>query len=1278
MERITFTVNGKTCSVDERTPRTMSLNLYIRNVLCLPGTKAMCREGGCGACIVTVRARRLTSGLVETFSVNSCLVLVFSCRGWDITTVEGLGDRRRGYDDIQKRFKHFNATQCGYCTPGWVMQMNSLQDKHLTEAELERSFGSNTCRCTGYRPILDAIKSFAVDANPELRQKVKDIEDIDGACGKKEICRRKCSSQSCVEGWQVVGSPGDNATIELDFGDCKFFKVFGESEIFEVLEKHGADSYMFADGNTGKGIYETFNYPRIIIDISEVKSLKEHQLDQNLILGANISLEDCINIFDDISSQMEEFTYLKQFSKHFQLVAHIPVRKIGSLAGNLMLKHEMPFYQSDVFLLLSCVGAVVNVRNASGTTHSLSMTEFLKFDMGSTLMVSVVLPPMAHSAIFKSYKIMARNQNALAIVNAAFLLKVNEHSKVIEHARLAFGNISEEFVYAAHTEAYLMGKFAFSNETLQGAVRELCDEIHPVDFPPEPSPESRKKLAIGLFYKFMLCIAPPEVVDPRYLSGGTELVRPVSRGKQDFQTYKELYPLNQPMPKLEAMIQSAGEAEYTNDMPPIPGQVFAAFVLSTVHRGQLQEVDGTDVLKVPGVLAVYTAKDIPGKNSFTRPGLQLVTEDEEILVSVNVLYYGQPVAIVAAESEELAADAAKRVKVSYINVPDSMPVLTIDEAMKDEKRYFIGSDSIEPAGRGSDTQRVIQGSSSLGHQSHYYLEPVTCAARAGERVELRESSQWLLASQLAVARCLGLRESDIIVESRRCGGAFGGKVSRQAQAACACALVAHSLNTTCRMIYPMQTNITIAGARIPNKCDYEVGVDNNGKIQYLEAQITEDEGCSHNDSVLSYVVDGFRHCYDSSYWHLKTAYVLTDTASNTFARAPGTCEGITHIEHIMEHIAFELKRDPTEVRKINMRPEATPGEVNALPEMIETLKKTADYDQRVKEIEQFNRDNRWMKRDIQISVMLFPITYYGNYTAMVSIYRGDGTVTITGGGIEMGQGLNTKAAQVCAYELGIPVDYISVLPNFSYVAANNVFSGSSVTSESVCYSIIKACDILKKRLEPVRQEMTKPYTWKELIWRAGSPELLIDLTAKYMMTDRELKGYSAFAAAVLETQLDVLAGAGLRRRARLLHDVGLSANPALDVGQVEGGYVQGLGYYTSEKFIFSPRSGQLLTNRALTYHVPLAMDIPVDFSINFRYNSKNPRGVLGSKTVGEMGIGIAHGITHVLRQSIQKSRAESGYDPDLWIDIETPYTTDSILEALNVKYEEFVFSPTHT
>ncbi|XP_026741646.1 xanthine dehydrogenase/oxidase-like [Trichoplusia ni] len=1269
LNQVEFTVNGIKCAVNGCFPRETSLNAYLRYVLCLPGTKAMCHEGGCGSCIVMVRARRHPSGKLETFSVNSCLVLIFSCHEWDITTIEGVGNRLKGYSDAQKRIVSFNGTQCGYCTPGWVMQLTSLQDKNLTMLELENSFGSNTCRCTGFRPILDTIKSFAIDATPELRQQVRDIEEAGvGACGKScGGCTRKCSIQSDGSDWSVVEEQQKESTIYLDFGKYKFFKVYDQSDIFDVLKKFGEDSYMFVDGNTGKGIVENFQYPNNLIDISGVTSLKTYQFDQNLVLGANVSLQDCIRIFKETVKTKTEFGYLTEFVKHFELIAHIPVRKIGSIAGNLMYRRAVPTYQSDLFVLFECVGARIVVRDRFDNKKTLTLKEFLNYDMTGMLMINVLLPPMSTSHVLRSYKIMPRNQNALAIVNSAFLIKLSKKN-IVEFASIVYGNIDPNFDHATETEKYLVGKNVFNDDVLQAAIKVLSKELKPVEIAGEPSIESRKKLALGLFYKFILNISPVGTTLSRYNSGRELFSRPISHGKQDYQTTPSLFPLNQPVDKLEAAIQSSGEANYVNDLPPLPREVFGAFVLSTVHSGEVDKVDTKEAMATDGVVAVYTSEDIPGVNSFTFPGIQLQTEDEEILAT-KVKFYGQPVAIVVAKTEELAARVAKTVKVTYKNVSNAAPVLTIDEAKKDSNRYVPGDAKITPTSKGENTTKVIKGVYDIEAQYHYYLEPVTCVVVPVDKtLEVFDSTQWMDLTQIAVARSLGISESDVVVKVRRIGGGFGGKISRNVQAATACALVAKKLDLPCRFILPLQTNLTTTGRRLPCQCEYEVGIDDNGEIQYLNAKLIQDNGSSNNENILSYAAGGFPNCYDPSKWSLSTATVTTDTPSNTFARAPGTCEGISSIEHIMQHIAFAAQKDPTSVRLKNMR-----SEDNDLPQLIEDLKTESNYEARVKEIKQFNDANRWMKKAISINVMSFPVEFYGNYSALVSIYRGDGTVTITTGGIEMGQGINTKAAQVCAYELGIPLEYVSVIPHYSFVAANNVFSGSSITTESVCYSIIKACEVLKSRLAPIKASMPDA-SWKDIIKKAGENQ--VELTSLYMMTDtdKNLSAYSAFAVSIVEIQLDVITGRFQINRADILEDVGLSANPKLDVGQVEGAYVQGIGYFTCEKLVYDKVTGKLLTNRSLKYHVPLALDIPVEFNVKFRYNHKNPKGVLGSKTCGEMGICTSHGVTHALRQCIMESRKDSGYDPNEWIYIPVPYDTETILKALNVKQEEFVIT----
>ncbi|XP_022114711.2 probable aldehyde oxidase gad-3 [Pieris rapae] len=1254
MPTIEFTINGKICRVDNTIPRHTTLNAYIRYYLGLPGTKAMCHQGVCGSCIVMVHAFRATSGKYETFSVNSCLVLALSCQGWEITTIEEIGNRRKGYDTVQKRIAKNYATQCGYCTPGFIMQLHSLLPKKLQMKELENSFGSNTCRCTGYRPILKTIKSFGSDA-PE----VQDIEEL-SICEKK--CDRKCSVSS---EWSVLEE--NDEIIEIDCGSEKFYKVWTVEHIFEVIR--GPCEYRFVDGNTAQGVLPSLSdYPPVIIDISDVTSLKKYYFDQNLVLGGNISIEDCITIFKKEGKEREEFSYLLEFVKHLDVVAHIPVRKIGSVAGNFMIKHIKRHYQSDLYLLFECVGAVVTIKSEHSEL-TLTLKEFLNQDMKGFLIINFKLPPLSSAHVVRTYKITPRNQNALAIVNAAFNFKMNHDTLAIEDATIVYGNITETFVHAFRCEKYLQGRNMFNNGSLQSAIQILNQEIKPDKVPPELSPMTRKKIAIGVFYKFVLSICPPELYPYFYASGATNITRPLSSGKQLYPTSPDLYPVTKPVQKLEAIIQTSGEAAYVNDMPLGLNDVFAAFVLSTVHGGSVDSIN-YDILETPGVLALLTAKDIPGKNSFGFPGIPLQEVDEYILATDDIQFCGQPIAIIVAESEYLAVKMAEKVEVTYKNVPKTPAVITIDEAKEIKSRYKEGTadaEKIVPKGRGENVKKVIKGKYYIGAQYHYYLEPQTSIVVPVDKgFEVHSATQWIDLTQICVARCLGIKESDVLVIVRRLGGGFGGKLSRSVQMATAGAVVAKNLNRTCRFILPFSTNLASIGRRPPAQCTYEVGVDDVGKIQYLDATIIQDYGCSRNENTLSYVAGGFPNCYNTDYFKLKTAYVITDLPSNTFARGPGTLEGIACIENIMEHIAQELNLDATAVRLVNMRKDD-----NDIPELINELKKDSDYEERNSKIIQYNKDNRWMKKSIHIAVMLFPVIYYGNYSAIVSIYRGDGTVTVTTGGIEMGQGVNTKAAQVCAYKLGIPVDMVSVLPNYSFACANGVFSGSSIVSESVCFAIIKACDEILSRIESVRKSLSNP-TWLQLIQAAADQQ--IDLCAEFMMNDKEptLAGYSAFSVAICETTLDVLTGRFQIDRVDILEDAGTSTNPIVDIGQVEGAYIQGLSYHTMEHFMYNS-SGRLLNDRALNYEVFLAKDIPVDFRVKLRFNSKNPKGVLGSKTVGEMGICVAYGITYALRKCINESRKESGY-PAKWFDFEFPRNTESILEALDVHLNEFVLN----
>jgi xanthine dehydrogenase/oxidase len=333
-------------------PLDTTLNEFLRRHAHLTGTKFMCLEGGCGACIVTVRKLNPVSKKVETLAVNSCLVLVFQCHGWDILTVEGIGDKVKGYNPVQSRLAEFNGSQCGYCSPGMVMNMYSLlanQEGQVTMDQVENSFAGNICRCTGYRPILDAFKSLAVDADGQLKDRVTDIEDLSQLFAKND----QLQAEKKVE----------STPVHLQFEDGRhWFKVFTLSELFTVLENRQTKPYILVGGNTGHGVYRRPDDLEIFVDISDVPELHVCQAtDEHLIIGGGVPLNEVMAFLKGAPEKEPNFAYCKELVEHIDLVAHIPVRNIGSLAGNLAIKHRHHEFPSDIFLLLETCGATVTI-----------------------------------------------------------------------------------------------------------------------------------------------------------------------------------------------------------------------------------------------------------------------------------------------------------------------------------------------------------------------------------------------------------------------------------------------------------------------------------------------------------------------------------------------------------------------------------------------------------------------------------------------------------------------------------------------------------------------------------------------------------------------------------------------------------------------------------------------------------------------------------------------------------------------------------------------------
>ncbi|KAI5634816.1 molybdopterin-binding domain of aldehyde dehydrogenase domain-containing protein [Phthorimaea operculella] len=1263
MDRIRFKINDIPHSVGSEISSDVSLLDYIRNYAELRGTKYMCREGGCGACIVTA----VKSPGSLPVAVNSCLVSITSCHDWEITTVEKVGNRLKGYSVVQTTLAENNGTQCGYCTPGWVMAMHSLlQSKtKLTRLEIEQSFASNICRCTGYRPILEAFKKFAVD-DPNSKN-LLDIEELH--LSKK--CKEKCVPENCEDSeWCMISQEHVNIphVIEIDLKDGrKWFKVYEVQDVFNIFKEQGDDSYMLVAGNTGKGAYPIEAYPRILIDVADVSALKGYTIDQNLVVGAGTTLSEAIEIFKQISKQ-EYFEYLNKFVNHLKLVAHIAVRNLGSIAGNLMLKHQHNGFASDIFLLLETVGAQLTIEFSNGKRLMVTMQQFLKTEMKCAVLLNVMLPPLSLEYNLVTYKIMPRAQNAHAIVNAGFLYKYNANGKVLQ-ARIVYGGLSPTFTRAKNTEAYLVGKTLFTNQTLQSAIGVLKNELVVVEKPPEPSVKYRGQLAINLFYKGLLELCPKEVLYPRFQSGAVKVkeTRSVSDARQIFDTDTSLWPLNKPIPKVEALIQCSGEAPYVDDMPTLPDEVFAAFVLTTVPSGNIVTINASKALAHPGVIAFYTSTDIPGKNSYIPGGIEsfvLYPADEEILCSGQVKCFNQPLGIIVADTKSIAETAAKLVTVKYNNV--KKPILDIKDASKipDRNTLYFSADA---TAKGDSVSKVIKGGYAVYGQYHFSMETLVCVTKPTEDgMAIYSATQWIDFLHQMTSRALKIPQNKIDVKVVRLGGAYGIKVTRSAQVAIACSLVTHKLYRPCRFLMPLTTNMRAVGKRFPAHIEYEMGVNASGAIQYMNMTLHSDNGHIVDTLLNVLATDAYYNCYDKSRWNYKIFNTVTDTASNTWCRSPATIENTAAAETFMERISYELSLDPLQVRLANLNYE----KYSDVKEMLTNLKVNAEYDARKLEVDKFNSQNRWKKRGLRASLLRWTLNQPTYYDINMSVFHGDGTVAITHAGIEMGQGINTKAVQIAAYFLKIPISKIIIKPNDTMISPNSNTTAGSFGSQYVCLGVQKCCEELNKKLEPIRQNNPNA-SWEEVIEAAFTAG--VDLQTHAFVGPDDKAGYDIFGVACAEVELDVLTGEYEILRVDLLQDVGLSVSPEIDIGQVEGSFIMALGYWTMEKLVYDKGTGELLTDRTWNYHVPQARDIPQDFRVYFRKKSKGLPVFLGAKATGEPSMCLSVVVTFALREAFTSARLETGIPTTHWLTIDGPFTVENLCLACNNNPADYLF-----
>lgn len=745
----------------------------------------------------------------------------------------------------------------------------------------------------------------------------------------------------------------------------------------------------------------------------------------------------------------------------------------------------------------------------------------------------------------------------------------------------------------------------------------------------------------------------------------------------------------------------SGAATYIDDRPVMANHLHAAIGQSTIAHGTIKSMDLSAVKAYPGVVDVLVAADVPGHLD-----IGPVFKGDPVLVEDKVEFMGQAIFAVAATSHEAAVKAAKLAIVEY---DELTPVLTVKDALA--QKNFVRPTHTQSRGNASSaiesSEHVLSGELQIGGQEHFYLEGQVSSAEPTEDggMIVYSSSQHPSEVQILVAEVLGIPFNKVVIDMRRMGGGFGGKETQAAPWACLAALLANKTGRAVKLRLNRQDDMTVTGKRHPFENHYRVGFDNEGLVKGIE--FTINGNCGYSPDLSDAIVDRAMFHSDNAYF-LEHANVVgnrckTNTVSHTAYRGFGGPQGMISIEGVMDDIARAVGKDPLEVRKLNLYGQEDRNvthygqtvEHNILPMMIDKLENDCKYQERRAAITQFNKDNQFIKKGIAITPVKFGISFTVQHLnqagALIHLYT-DGSIQLNHGGTEMGQGLNTKVAQVVAQEFQVDIDNILVtatrtdkVPNTSPTAASSGTDLNGKAAQAAAITIRnRLVEFCSEHFEVDAEQVVfvdnqvhigevKTLPFAELIQLAYINRVSLSSTGFYKTpkihynrdkADGRPFFYYANGVSCSEVVIDTLTGEYKVEQVDILHDVGDSLNPAIDVGQIEGAFVQGLGWLTTEELVWNEQ-GRLMTNGPATYKIPAIADMPAKFNVELLENEPNREATIyNSKAVGEPP--FMHGISvwSALRDAVA-SVGDYKASPVL----HTPSTPERVLAAVQAMKE---------
>ncbi len=1261
-DTVRFRHHGARVDLDGFRPTDTVLD-YLRLQRGLTGTKEGCAEGDCGACTV-VLGQLDQDGRMTYAPVNSCILMLGQLDGRELITIEDLGADDGSLHPIQRAMVDHHGSQCGFCTPGIVMSLYALfqQGGETTRSAVNDQLAGNLCRCTGYGPIVAAAQ---------------DAGHAD--------CRRPAGEEAASAA--MLAELRDSDDLFIGTPDRFLAAPAGEAALARLLADH-PDATIIA-GATDVGLWVTKqlrDLPKAVLlhRVTGLDAITERGGD--LVIGAGATYADAERALAAVDPDLGEL---------LRRIGSKQVRAAGTIGGNIA--NGSPI--GDMPPALIALDAVLELASAEGSRDLALEDFFLAYGRqdrrAGEYVRAVRVPSLASNQHFRCYKISKRFDQDISAVMAAFRLTVDD-MRIVE-ARVAFGGMAATPKRAKACEQALANLSLEVPETWAAATAALVEDFQPID-DMRASAYYRREVAKGLVLKALsevaaqippthgsraiarrgrtVVVARPEVVIPDAKAVVTETV-----GRGVVHDSAEMH-VRGTAPYIDDVLEPAGTLHLA------PGHVPQA------AKGRVVGLDLDPVRAAPGVVAVLTAGDIPGTNDCS-PSMG----DDPILADGWIAFHGQVLFVVAAETRDQARRAAR---LATVEVAAETPAVTVEDGLATGETvlppYEFGRGDVAAVLAGIPESRRHKGSLEIGGQEHFYLEGQVALAQPleGGGIRVHSSTQHPTEVQHLIARMLDIPDAFVVSECRRMGGAFGGKESQAAQWACLASLVAARTGRPAKIRLDRDDDMIMTGKRHDMRADYTYAHDSDGVLSAVDVTFNSRCGCSADLSLG--VNDRTMFHADNAYFYpavrIRSKRIKTDTVSNTAFRGFGGPQGVLFAERMMEEIAIRLGRDPLDIRLSNLYArgrDVTPYGMtvpdSTLPRLVRRLARDCRYRARRRAVRAHNADSRFLKKGLALTPVKFGIAFTLKHLnqagALVHVYT-DGSVQVNHGGTEMGQGLHTKVAQVVAEEFGLGLDRIRITATSTEKVPNTGPTAASSGSDLNGMAAKRAAEQIRRRLAAMVARMHQAQA-KDVVFVGGAVHVgyraipfaevtktafleRVSLSAAgYYATpkitwDRESSTgrpflYFSYGAACAEVTVDTLTGEMIVDRVDILHDVGRSLNPALDIGQIEGGFVQGMGWLTTEELVYD-RAGRLMTHAPSTYKIPTCSDVPDDFRVAL-WDSKGNREatIYRSKAVGEPPLMLATSVYCAINDALA-SLAPGRLPP-----LDAPATPEAILRA---------------